>query len=149
MNTFLPYADFARSAACLDRQRLGKQRVEILQLLRALLGQTKGWRNHPAAIMWRDYEASLVEYGFAICDEWHHVRGYRDTVASSITDIMLANDMSMSIDPPWLGDEAFHASHRSNLLRKDAKWYGQWGWTEPPTLEYVWPAHTKPIGVRT
>jgi len=28
MQTFLPYPDFARSAAVLDRQRLGKQRLE-------------------------------------------------------------------------------------------------------------------------
>jgi hypothetical protein len=41
--------------------------------------------------------------------------------------------------PPWLGDEAFHASHRSNLLRKNPEWYGQFGWTEPDDLPYVWP----------
>ena len=34
MQTFLPYPDFARSAAVLDRQRLGKQRVEVLQILK-------------------------------------------------------------------------------------------------------------------
>lgn len=33
MQTFLPYPDFARSAACLDRQRLGKQRLEAFQIL--------------------------------------------------------------------------------------------------------------------
>jgi hypothetical protein len=41
--------------------------------------------------------------------------------------------------PPWWGDPAFHASHRSNLLRKDPVWYGQFGWAEPPDLPYVWP----------
>lgn len=50
MQTFLPYPSFAESARVLDRQRLGKQRVEVLQLLRALTGQTKGWANHPAAL---------------------------------------------------------------------------------------------------
>jgi hypothetical protein len=38
-----------------------------------------------------------------------------------------------------LGDEAFHASHRSNLLRKDRDYYGAFGWTEPDDLPYVWP----------
>ena len=33
MQTFLPYADFAQSAKVLDMKRLGKQRVEVLQLL--------------------------------------------------------------------------------------------------------------------
>lgn len=41
--------------------------------------------------------------------------------------------------PPWLGDSDFHASHRSNLLRKDPEYYGEFNWTESPDLEYVWP----------
>ena len=41
--------------------------------------------------------------------------------------------------PPWFGDEAFHRSHRSNLLRKEPQWYGQFGWTEPADLAYEWP----------
>ena len=32
-----------------------------------------------------------------------------------------------------------HASHRSNLLRKDPEFYGKYGWTEPDNLEYIWP----------
>ena len=36
MQTFLPFADFRKSAAALDNARLGKQRVECLQILRAL-----------------------------------------------------------------------------------------------------------------
>lgn len=36
MQTFLPFADFSKSAACLDDKRLGKQRVECLQILKAL-----------------------------------------------------------------------------------------------------------------
>ena len=33
MQTFLPYPDFHESAKVLDMKRLGKQRVEVLQLL--------------------------------------------------------------------------------------------------------------------
>lgn len=47
MQTFLPYPSFVESAKCLDRQRLGKQRVEVLQLLKALLVPGSGWGNHP------------------------------------------------------------------------------------------------------
>lgn len=136
MNTFLPYKDFAYSARVLDRQRLGKQRLEVLQLLRALRGQTKGWANHPAARMWRGYENALVVYGIEVCDEWRS-RGYADTCAAKITELYRVEEPWAL--PPWLGDEAFHASHRSNLLRKDAVWYGQYGWAERPGLEYVWP----------
>ena len=41
--------------------------------------------------------------------------------------------------PSWLGNEAFHASHRSNLLRKNPTWFSQFGWAEPPDLPYIWP----------
>ena len=36
MQTFLHEPDFARNARALDSRRLGKQRVEALQILRAL-----------------------------------------------------------------------------------------------------------------
>lgn len=39
MQTFLPYADFAESASVLDQKRLGKQRVETLQIFQALTGR--------------------------------------------------------------------------------------------------------------
>jgi hypothetical protein len=48
VQTFLPYADFRRSAEVLDPKRLGKQRVECLQVLRGLTVPTYGWRHHPA-----------------------------------------------------------------------------------------------------
>ena len=51
MQTFLPYPDFAASAAALDQARLGKQRVETLQALRALVIPDYGWRQHPAIRM--------------------------------------------------------------------------------------------------
>ena len=35
MQTFLPHADFDRSAEVLDLRRLGKQRVEVIQIVRA------------------------------------------------------------------------------------------------------------------
>lgn len=142
MQTFLPYADFAESARCLDRLRLGKQRVETYQLLKALLVPGSGWANHPAARMWRGYEAWLAEYGLVICREWRS-RKYKDTCLMKIHSICDEFDLVPFGDgsggPPWLGDSAFHSAHRSNLLRKDPVWYGQYGWTEPPDLEYVWP----------
>jgi hypothetical protein len=41
--------------------------------------------------------------------------------------------------PDWFGNKEFHASHRSNLLRKDPEFYGKYGWTEPHDLPYIWP----------
>ncbi len=153
MQTFLPYPDFKQSAACLDRQRLGKQRVEVLQLVKALFTNTGGWVNHPAAKMWRGHLLALCAYGVAVCDEWVG-RGYKDTCRDKLRGQWSAvlvhppyNLQRWERDvttipytlPSWFGDKLFHASHRSNLLRKDPTWYGQFGWIEPPILEYVWP----------
>ena len=137
MQTFLPVADFAESAALLDDARLGKQRVEAYQIIRTLDGVTKGWRNHPAVRMWRGYEPALLTYALAICDEWDR-RGYADTVRDKLA-VHLRTDGRPVRMPPWLGDEALHASHRSNLLRKDPDFYARYGWREPPDLPYVWP----------
>jgi len=134
MQTFLPYADFTRSARCLDYRRLGKQRVEALQILRALRGKSRGWRNHPAVRMWRGHDGALIDYALAICAEWS-ARGYRDSVARKLRRFHPRSHAR----PAWLGGRTFHASHRSNLLRKDQEYYGRFGWSEPSNLEYVWP----------
>jgi Pyrimidine dimer DNA glycosylase len=134
VQTFLPYADFAESAAVLDPVRLGKQRVEAYQILRTLAGITHGWRHHPAVKMWRGHIGSLARYTIAVCGEWER-RGYADTVADKVREF----ESAAAEPPPWLGDSTLHASHRSNLLRKDPDWYRQFDWTEPNDLPYVWP----------
>ena len=88
--------------------------------------------------MWRGYTNSLILYGFAICKEWQS-RGYSDTCYVKLAKLYgIHKDLTMPSFP-----DAFHASHRSNLLRKDPDWYGQFGWTEPNNLEYVWPISEK------
>lgn len=142
MQTFLPLHSFRASVEVLDRQRLGKQRVEVVQLLRALAGETKGWSNHPAAAMWRGHERALAVYGVAACDAWTS-RGYLDTCLPKIVDLADLFPASSSAMPPWLGDEAFHLAHRSNLRRKDPGFYSPdrlgSAWDVPDDLPYLWP----------
>jgi hypothetical protein len=138
MQTFLPYDDYAKSANVLDRQRLGKQRVETLQILKALSDPTYGWQNHPAVNMWRGYELELVCYGLAICDEWI-TRGYKDTCREKIS--IFYNNPNFGYEmPSWLGNHNLHLSHRSNLLRKMPEFYGSLFEKDlTNNLEYVWP----------
>lgn len=149
MQTFLPYESYARSAAVLDRQRLGKQRVEVLQILWTLAGETDGWRNHPAVRMWRDEEGALIRYGMAVCSEWTN-RGYKDTCGDKIAYLAdhfsayephptIIGRMLPTEDPEWLGDLNFHMSHQSNLLRKDPAHYGPLFPGVRDDLPYVWP----------
>lgn len=133
MQTFLPYPSFTESARVLDYRRLGKQRVEALQIHRALTGQSigrGGWANHPATLMWRGYESALIQYKSVMIREWVE-RGYRNT--------MEIEPIYSCPTPPWLGNADFHASHRAALLAKDPEWYGQFNWTETPEINYIWP----------
>jgi hypothetical protein len=138
MQTFLPYKSFTESAACLDRQRLGKQRVEAKQILSALLGITKGWRNHPCTIMWEGYEFQLASYGLIICDEWIE-RGYTDNVCR-VFFLEHRGPRKRLPRPHWLTDE-FCRRHRSNLIRKMPDHYGpMWVDDIPMDLPYLWGA---------
>lgn len=137
MQTFLPYQDFKESARSLDYRRLGKQRVEVLQLLNSFNRPGyKGWKNHPAREMWRGHENALVMYGQAICNEWIS-RGYKDTCFGKIT--LCYNSNSNSELPSWIGDSAIHISHQSNLIRKQPSYYAPLWPGIPDDLPYVWP----------
>ena len=131
MQTFLPYADFNSSVKVLDYRRLGKQRVEAFQILNSLRLQSKGWYNHPATKMWKNHEDALTQYMNCCILEWKN-RGYKNTMKI----IEINNKIVM---PSWFGNENFHASHRSNLLRKDSTYYSKFGWKESHDLPYVWP----------
>lgn len=141
MQTFLPYSDFKKSAESLDYRRLGKQRVEALQILRSLLGIKDGWKNHPAVKMWRGHEQSLISYGLAICDEWI-ARGYRDSqrpVFFEMREMAKSTCGEKIVHPSWLGDDSFHLSHRSNLVRKNPEHYAPQFPGVPDDLPYIWP----------
>jgi len=129
MQTFLPYPDFEKSLRALDYRRLGKQRVEAYQILRAIR-MGGGWRNHPATNMWRGHVNALKLYHNLCIAEWVR-RGYRNRM----NKMKITGPVSY---PPWFGREDFHAAHRSNLLRKDPEFYGRYGWSEPPDLPYLW-----------
>lgn len=137
MQTFLPLPNFYASARVLDYRRLGKQRVEAKQLINVVTAWTKdpsvkmAWINHPAAVMWRRYLPALKLYANVMIEEWSR-RGYKNTMLYYDVDAVFKI-------PPWLGDDRLHASHRSNLLRKDPYFYGVYGWEERSDLEYFWP----------
>lgn len=133
MQTFLPYPDFRESAACLDNRRLGKQRVEALQILNILAGKSAGWKNHPAVLMWRGHEKAIRQYLRAVILEWKR-RGFKNSIRIPRKMALLPADL-----PPWIGRRKFHASHRSNLLRKDPYHYGQFGWKVDIDLPRYWP----------
>ena len=149
MQTFLPHADFERSARALDTKRLGKQRVECIQVVRGLTVPGYGWRHHPAVKMWRGHEEALGRYALTCCEVWVEL-GFGDTCAATIlTDLDSAGVSEVRTQdvladagalPSWLGDEDFHRSHQSSLVRKDPAFYGPRFPAVPDDLPYVWPS---------
>lgn len=144
MQTFLPLPDYQASAEVLDDKRLGKQRVEAMQILKALLseyeGTKYGWKNHPATRMWKGHALALTNYATIVCVEWKS-RGFKDTCSQKIADlrIKLMQYEQSFIPPSWFGDLDFHMSHQSNLLRKFPSHYSKYGWETDSSLDYVWP----------
>ena len=132
MQTFLPYADFKKSAQCLDYKRLGKQRVEAFQVYKIVSGQrtTGGWVNHPIVKMWMGYPDALADYHNTMITEWVD-RGYNNTM--EYIDVP-----DQYFVPEWMGYFLVHLSHQSNLLKKDPQFYSQYNWNVSDDLPYYW-----------
>jgi hypothetical protein len=152
VQTFLPYADFAASVHVLDNKRLGKQRVEVKQLLIALgcsVGDNPGnldssWAHHPCTEMWRGHEWALAQYGAAACGEWIR-RGYKDSLQFQFSRVI--GMFKTHAMPEWLGWSTFHISHQSNLVRKDKEFYGPLFPGVPDNLPYIWPSRALRSGL--
>lgn len=145
MQTFLPYASFKRTAKVLDLKRLGKQRVEAYQIFRTLIGESEGWKNHPAVLMWKGYEHALLDYGITMCNEWIS-RGYSDSmkpIFESYIESYFPDKEEYDL-PPWMGKRLFHNSHKSKLIQKYPSHYrtrfnkGKKN-PVPEDLDYWWP----------
>ncbi|MCA0144604.1 MSMEG_6728 family protein [Blastococcus sp. LR1] len=149
MQTFVPVPDFADSARLLDSPRLGKQRVETLQILRAIELPDYGWASHPAVLMWKGRTPALVAYGLAMARVWRE-RGFADSTEAQIGEFapdVVGRPQSELAEagllPSWIGNEELHLSHRSNLIAKDPEFYrGRFTelfGPEPDDLPYLWP----------
>ena len=151
MQTFTPYSDFEACARALDTKRLGKQRVEVIQIIRALTVPGYAWTSHPAVLMWKGYEEALGRYGLTMCDVWLEL-GFGDTCAGTIAaDLKVAGiETIRSYDqllaakalPPWLFTDEVQLSHRSSLSRKDPDHYRPMFPDVPDDLEYFWPVRS-------
>ena len=134
MQTFICESNITLSMSRLDFRRLGKQRVEAKQILRALRDTSYGWQKHPAVRMWRGSEATLRGYYNLALREWTR-RGYQN---------YMPEESDATYEAPTFATPGFIRSHRSNLLRKDPTWYRQFGWGDVPhDLAYVWPQATR------
>ncbi|MFH1326611.1 MAG: pyrimidine dimer DNA glycosylase/endonuclease V [archaeon] len=91
----------------------------------------KGWRNHPVVKMWEGHTNALKFYFNKSLEEWISP-GYKN-------NMVFENIQGKIIFPKWFGNRKFHSSHKSNLLRKDKKYYSKFKWKESSDLPFVWP----------
>ena len=153
MQTFLPFPNYFDCAKVLDAKRLGKQRVEAKQILDILTNHASPgrWKNHPAVLMWKDYEMALAEYGMRMCNEWR-MRGFKDNLLPYFTSMnqklskkynkqyMLRRGIGLlPITPWWMQQIDFHLSHQSNLVRKNPDFYRNFFPKVADNLPYLWP----------
>lgn len=138
MQTFLPYADFRKSAQVLDKRRCFAQTREAKQILNVLEGKTTGYKNHPAVLMWKGYEKELKHYYNIFLNHclvvhkinteyWYEDCRYSYGVRSQDFGDYFCDNMIPSWEmnkPFWLGQEPFHRAMRSRLIEKDPEFYG-------------------------
>jgi hypothetical protein len=131
MQTFLPYKDFDQCAETLDNKRLNKQILESYQILKVLSGQSASgaWRNHPAVLMWKNAEKSLLTSTRAMIKE-ASLRGIKtDKNEANIEALKAVSGHLWGTDKPvW--SKASHVNrvnitHRANLYRKDYIYYAE------------------------
>lgn len=154
MQTFTPYSDFEASLRTLDQKRLGKQRVEVIQIVRALTVPGYAWSSHPAVLMWKGYEEAVGRYGLTACDIWLEL-GFGDSCAETITADLFTYGVTTirTYDelrdagalPSWLFDDALQLSHRSALVRKDPEHYRPHFGDVPDDQPYVWPVRSQAV----
>lgn len=130
MMTFLLTADFVANAKLLDKQRLGKQRVEACQILDAILKGT-GWANHPATKAWRPYVMALKYYTNCIINEW--------VSQGNNNNIPLFEITFPIVFPWWVFWDRLHQSHRAMLKRKDLFYANLSVDPEYMNYGYIWP----------
>lgn len=125
----------------LDMKRLNKQKVEANQILKASLGLTKGWVNHPAVLMWKGYSNALKYYFNEITKACIR-RGFKNNMSLyEFTEEQLNNveyqliqdylqngipieaSQDKIIFPWWFQWKPLIYSHKASLLRKFPEYY--------------------------
>lgn len=129
----------------LDKRRLNKQKTEAMQIINVLQNpDKKGWRNHPATLMWVGYVPALQYYYNAITNECIRRKIDVTTDLVKFTDEQLASIRYQTIDeylqsvdddndddddsnqivfPWWFTWVPFIASHQVSLMRKSPEYY--------------------------
>ena len=132
MQVFMPYPQLKVSVSCLDNRRLGNQVYrEGLTLIRGF------WPNHPCSTIWRNHKHALAKYCLFGLEELER-RGKNYPKWFDYFNNCLKEFPDNGL-PAIIGDEKFHLSHKSNLIRKNPAHYRPiFGMDIPNDIPYYW-----------
>lgn len=142
VNTFIIYPyenNFSATAKALDKRRLFKQILEAQQIYNNLTTEEeegKGYKNHPAKLMWKGYEKLLNNYINDMKAEYNK-KGKKKL---ELTPYEKINKKDL---PWWINLAHLIYSHRASLRRKDEFFYSFLEGTYPERydlLGYFWPS---------
>lgn len=151
MQTWVTYRSFARVAKALDMPRLGKQRSDVLAILRTLRHEDDTYANEHVVEMWRGHEECLVYYGLVITHEWRIVRQMPDATWGTLAEYAADYGMLRTPDmvkedrpvlaeyPRWMTEDWILRSHRSVLIGKMSHHYGEQFGACPENMPPLWP----------
>lgn len=142
MQTFILSTNLRESFKMLDYKRLGKQRLECLQILNTITNNKKAWSNHPAIKTWRHYPEFLAYYGHLACQEWI-ARGYNSTIHTKFEELVLG--VHMHVPMFWYnGDiDKLIACHKSSLYLKDPVFYASFAEFKDMPRDYYIPEQSE------
>lgn len=157
MQTFLSEPTIRECAKALDNKRLNKQILEGYQILKVLSNASPSgaWRNHPAVLMWKNHEHSLMSYIKSMVVE-AKLRGIKtDKNESNLKELEYKySNLWGKGQPKWFLSKEHDrviATHRANLYNKDPEYYHHYKQyvvdvnNEPccERCKYYWPTHVE------
>lgn len=127
MNVFIIGSPL-ETAAILDTRRLRKQIIECKQIMAALEGKTKFWRNHPCTIQYQDHPQWLMLYTQCL-EAW---------IAGDLKRAIETSAKANAFWRPIFHTEPYFDSMRRRLYTKDPVHYAQWAQWGKSDVNWYW-----------
>ena len=129
MQVFHPYKSALKSIQCLDNSRMGKQRLECIQILLANNNIDTEWEvpksvpPHKNVVLWKNYSGYLFYYLGILLNEWED-RGMKNFVCRGMYE-KLRNiyGLQENTKRPRFIDNKFIQTQRLSLLNKKMEHY--------------------------
>lgn len=157
MQTFLPSSDYEYSAQSLDNKRLNKQVLEGYQIMKILSGASESgaWRNHPAVLMWKGAERSLMDYIDHMVYEanWRGIKTDKNVANLRTLKRNFSHNWG-DAEPVWMKPQHMQrviTTHKANLYRKDPIIYASYATAKDSEFNkpccdrclYYWATHVE------